>query len=162
MFDAVRFWLDLGVDGYRLDAIGTLFEDETLSDHRSGLTQEDLYRLSRRIGTHMENEEVMQHWLDMYGLQHDLPEIHDVMRELRAVVDEYDDRVLVGETEDLAYHGTGEDELHMVFNFPLMRMKRLDPVWICENQRIRLADLPPGGWPCNTLNNHDTLVYACW
>jgi alpha-glucosidase len=156
MFDAVRFWLDQGVDGYRLDAIGTLFEDESLRDHRSELTQADLYRLSRRIGTHMESQVVMQHWTAMYQYQHDLPETHEVMRELRAVVDEYDDRMLVGETEDLAYHGAGEDELHMVFNFPLMRMKRLDPVWIRENQRTRLAGLPPGGWPCNTLNNHDT------
>ena len=40
MFDAARFWLDMGVDGFRLDAIGTLFEDPSLEDHHATLTQE--------------------------------------------------------------------------------------------------------------------------
>ena len=45
MWDAVRFWLDLGVDGYRLDAIGTIFEDPDMPDRRWALTLLDLYRL---------------------------------------------------------------------------------------------------------------------
>ena len=42
MFDAVRFWLDMGVDGFRLDAIGTIFEDPDLPDQKAGITQEEL------------------------------------------------------------------------------------------------------------------------
>jgi alpha-glucosidase len=84
------------------------------------------------------------------------PGLHDLMRELRALVDEYPgDRVLVGEDEDVAFHGAGDDELHLVFNFPLMRAGRLTPAHIRANQAMRLAELPPGAWPCNTLGNHD-------
>jgi alpha-glucosidase len=44
----------------------------------------------------------------------------------------------------------------MVFNFPLMRTERLTPEHIRQNQAERLAALPPGAWPCNTLGNHDS------
>jgi alpha-glucosidase len=82
--------------------------------------------------------------------------IHELMQELRALVDEYPgDRVLIGEDEDVAFHGAGDDELHLVFNFPLMRAGRLTPAHIRANQTVRLAELPPGAWPCNTLGNHD-------
>jgi alpha-glucosidase len=64
--------------------------------------------------------------------------------------------VLVGEDEDVAVHGTGDDELHLVFNFPLLRVERLTPAHIHANQALRLAELPPGAWPCNTLGNHDS------
>ena len=88
------------------------------------------------------------------------------MQDLRTVIDEYDDRVLVGESEHIAYYGDGSNELHLNFNFPLMKpehpipnwlmTKRLTPAWIRANQHERLAELPPGAWPCNTLGNHDT------
>ncbi len=85
------------------------------------------------------------------------PGVHELMQELRALVDEYSgDRVLVGEDEDVAFHGTGDNELHLVFNFPLMRAERLLPTHIRANQAMRLSELPPGAWPCNTLGNHDT------
>ncbi|MBA3946086.1 MAG: hypothetical protein H0X37_16160 [Herpetosiphonaceae bacterium] len=64
--------------------------------------------------------------------------------------------MLVGEDEDVAFHGTGDDELHLVFNFPLMRVDRLTPAHIRANQAIRLSELSPGAWPCNMLGNHDT------
>ncbi|MGZ9222038.1 MAG: alpha-amylase family glycosyl hydrolase, partial [Anaerolineales bacterium] len=69
--------------------------------------------------------------------------------------------VLVGENDNVTYHGDGANELHMVFNFPLMRTDRLTPGWIHANQQERLMSLPPGAWPCNTLNNHDSArVYS--
>ena len=82
MFDAMRFWLDRGVAGFRLDAITTLFEDPTL--HNEPLTGK----------------------LDPSGfpesnhtLTSGLPEVHDVLRRLRKLIDSYppDQRVLVGE-----------------------------------------------------------------
>src|SRR3712207_8666898 len=48
------------------------------------------------------------------------------------------DRVLVGEDEDVAFHGAGDDELPLVFNFPLMRVERLTPAHIRTNQALRL------------------------
>ena len=62
------------------------------------------------------------------------------MKDLRAVLDEYPgDRLLVGEDDDIAYLGDGADELHLVFNFPLMRTERMTPAHIRQNQAERLA-----------------------
>jgi alpha-glucosidase len=156
MFDAVRFWLDMGVDGFRLDAIGTIFEDIDLPDHPVEQSLEELMRLAYEAKTEEDQKQFSNLWESMFAYQHDQPGIHDLMRDLRSLIDEYDDRVLVGETDEISFYGSGDDELHMIFNFPLMRTDRITPIWVRENQRDRLAELPPGAWPCNTLNNHDT------
>ncbi|MGC9396926.1 MAG: glycoside hydrolase family 13 protein [Anaerolineae bacterium] len=157
MWDAVRFWLDLGVDGYRLDAIGTIFEDPDLPDQTTGLTLLDLYRQRMVAQSPSEVEAVVEVGKEMFKYQFDRPdEMHPLMKELRTVVDEYEGRMLVGEDDNIAYYGNGDDELHMVFNFPLMRTERLTPEHIRQNQAERLAALPPGAWPCNTLGNHDS------
>ncbi len=156
MFDAVRFWLDRGVDGFRLDALGTLFEDPALRDHESPANHSDLVRRTLTTNDEAEREAAYAEGRRLFERQVDMPEVHAVMRELRAVVDEYDERVLVGETEEIAYHGQANDELHLVFNFPLMRTPRLTPAWVRANQAARLAALPEQAWPCNTLGNHDS------
>ncbi len=82
MFDAMRFWLDRGVAGFRLDAIPTLFEDPQLRDEpeTGGINAQGDPNLN-----------------DIYT--DNLPEVHDVMRRMRAMVDRYPgDRVLIGET----------------------------------------------------------------
>ncbi len=162
MFNAARLWLDMGVDGFRLDAIGTLFEPPSLPDSPAATTPRDLFRAWHTAITEMEPVEAIERELKaMFHYQVDQPGVHDVLRALRALVDEYDDRVLVGETDDIAYHGNGNDELQLVFNFPLMRTRRLTPAWVRANQSARLASLPPGAWPCNTLGNHDVQrVYS--
>ncbi len=156
MFDAVRFWLDMGVDGYRLDAIGTVYEDEALPDHQAGMTLEELLARSYQASNPAESKVLASAWEEMFRHQHDLPGIHDLMKDLRRVIDEYEDRVLVGETDEIAFYGTGDDELHMVFNFPLMQTERITPGWVRENQKARLALIPSISWPCNTLGNHDS------
>jgi len=148
MWEAVRFWLDLGVDGFRLDAIATIFEHPDLPDHTLPLPAERIF--DANVLTRNEYEQLMLFQIHQPG-------IHELMQDLRRLVDEYPgDRVLVGEDEDVAYHGTGDDELHLLFNFPLMLAERLTPEHIRSNQALRLSELPPGAWPCNTLGNHDT------
>lgn len=166
MFDAARFWLKLGVDGFRLDAIGTLFENPTMPDHAAKISQSELHRRGRLARTGKEKKILGSQWHAMFKHQLDQPGVHELMRELRSVADEFPDRVLVGETDDIEYHGNGRNELHMVFNFPLMKTPRpndhrsgaarLTPKWIRANQKARLAKLPQGAWPCNTLGNHDS------
>ena len=101
MFRTVRFWLDKGVDGFRLDAINTLFEREDLRDEPavSGTNEYGESSLS------------MQY-------QRNLPEVHGVMRELRKLTDSYPgDRLLIGEiytqsTEEMKdWYGKKNDEL---------------------------------------------------
>lgn len=147
MWDAVRFWLDMGVDGFRLDAIATIYEHPDMPDHTLPIPTE---RIADGHGFgEKEWEELMRHQVQQPG-------VHELMKELRALIDEYPgDRVLVGEDDDVLYHGEGDDELHLVFNFPLMKVERLTPKHIYANQERRLAELPAGAWPCNTLGNHD-------
>ncbi|OGO30930.1 MAG: glucohydrolase [Chloroflexi bacterium RBG_16_54_18] len=156
MFDVVRFWLDLGVDGFRLDAIETVYEHPDLPDHTARVTQPELYSISRNIVTPEDRAAWLLNWESMFGNQVYQPGIHQLMQELRNVVDEFDDRLLVGETEKLSFYGNGKNELHLLFNFPLMRTRRLTAEWVRANQEERLSWMPEEAWPCNTLNNHDT------
>jgi alpha-glucosidase len=98
-------------------------------------------------------------WKDMYKFQVNQDGMHTLMQELRVVIDEYEDRLLIAEDDNLAYHSSGDNELHLVFNFPLMRTQHLTPSWIRSNQRERLAalaNISQQAWPCNTLGNHDS------
>jgi alpha-glucosidase len=160
MWDAVRFWLDLGVDGYRLDAIGTIYEDPDLTPHDAPMDLAQLRRVFQTAKTTQEKKRAWKYWQAMFKHQWGQPGVHDLMRELRGILDEYDgNRMLVGEDDDIAYHGDGNNELHLVFNFPLMRAERLTPSHIRRNQKERLTQLealPTPGWPCNTLGNHDS------
>lgn len=160
MWDAARFWLELGVDGYRLDAIATIYEDPKLTPHNVPLDLAGLRHASELAKTRAERKKVWKDWHDMFKNQLGQPGLHELMKELRAVVDEFDgDRMLVGEDDDIRYLGNGDDELHLVFNFPLMRADRITPSHIRANQTERLSQLealPVKGWPCNTLGNHDS------
>jgi alpha-glucosidase len=165
MFAAARFWLELGVDGYRLDAIGTIFEDPDLPDHDAEISMREFFQQTRATFPDLPDPETEATLYEqrerMHKYQINQPGVHELLQDLRVVVDEYDDRVLIGEADEIAYYGDGTNELHMVFNFLLMRTDRLTPDWIRKNQAERLGALPPAGWPCNTLNNHDSpRVYS--
>lgn len=153
MFAAVRFWLDLGVDGFRLDAIESLFEHPDLPDHSGRYTDLDMFRTFQRDPDAPSFADTSRY---LFTYQMRQPGIHELFQEIRALVDEYDNRVLVGETDDVAYHGQHNDELHLVFNFSLMHRSPITPNGIRANQQERLAALPAGAWPCNTLGNHDS------
>lgn len=160
MWDAARFWLDLGVDGYRLDALGTIFEDPKLTPHNVPMNLAELRRFSETAKTPREIRLKNKYWYDMFKHQWGGPGLHDLMKELRSILDGYGgDRMLVGEDDNIDYMGNGDDELHLVFNFPLMRTERITPDHIRRNQKerlTRLEALPVKGWQCNTLGNHDS------
>ncbi len=159
MWKAVRFWLDMGVDGFRLDALGTIYEDPDLTPHTVPWTLSELRHFSDIARRPKEKKLVEKYWYDMFKNQWGGPGLHDLMKELRLILDEYPgDRMLVGEDDNIAYMGNGDDELHMVFNFPLMRTEHLTPDWVRTNQTERLRRLEAlatRGWGCNTLGNHD-------
>lgn len=161
MWQAARFWLDLGVDGFRLDAIGTIYEDPALTPHSVPLNLAQLRRASDLAQTPAQKRKIQKYWFEMFKYQWGGPGLHALMQELRAILDEYPgDRMLVGEDDNIDYMGDGNNELQLVFNFPLMRGEGpLTPAYIRKNQRERLARLaliPAGGWPCNALGNHDS------
>jgi alpha-glucosidase len=153
--DVMRFWLDLGVDGFRLDAPDAAFEDAALTDHTEPRSLSELRRAWITVATEAEQADVAAGLARMFDRQLDQPEVHDLLRELRAVVDTYRDRVLIGETDQVAYYGSGSDELQLVFNFPLMRTPLLAPASVRANLAERWAAKPASSWDAITLGNHD-------
>src|SRR4051794_4759698 len=153
--DAMRFWLDLGVDGFRLGAPDAAFEDPTLADHAEPRSLSELRRGWVTAAGDAERSAIERGLARMFARQLDQPEVHGLMRELRAVVDSYPGRVLIGETDQVGYLGSGEDELHLVFDFPLMRSSWLEVDALRSHLVGRWAAIPEGGWDGITLGNHD-------
>ena len=144
MHDVLRFWLRRGVDGFRVDVISHIVKDAAFRDNpvNPGWTGEgpDIIRLAQTYSS-------------------DQPEVHDVIVEMRRVVDEFDDRVLIGEIylpieRLVAYYGKELQGVHLPFNFQL-----LDARWnAAEIGRLiekYEAALPQGAWPNWVLSNHD-------
>jgi len=145
MFGAMRFWLDRGVAGFRLDAITELFEDAQLRD-------------APVLGG--SNAQGDPNLSDVYTKN--LPEVHDLMRRLRAMLDTYpDNRVLIGETyvpttEDLDawYGGARRNELQLPMDTLLGLGNKLD----ADTFRQRLIEAQTqlhGSQPLYVFDNHD-------
>lgn len=140
MWDAVRFWLDLGVDGYRLDAIGTIYEDPNLTPHKVPMNSAELRRFSDLAKTAEETKLKDKYWHDMFKNQWGQDGLHELMKELRSVLDEYEgDRMLVGEDDNIDYMGNGDDELQLVFSFPLMRTDRITPILYSQKSKGKIG-----------------------
>ncbi len=144
MHDVLRFWLDRGVDGFRVDVIWHLLKDP---DFRDNPPNPDW----------TPDEPEVRHILQIMTC--DQPGIIDLVKGFRKVLDEFDDRVLIGEIyltieRMCAYYGDDLDGAHLPFNFHLL----MDP-WkaevvgglIDEYERM----LPKGAWPNWVLGNHD-------
>ena len=144
IYDAMRFWLRRGVDGFRIDVIWHLIKDEQFRDNppNPGFAPD-----------RPPHEAV----IPLYTA--DRPEVHEIIREMRSVTDEFPGRLLIGEiylpVERLVtYYGQDLSGLHLPFNFALLfapwRARHLAKL-IEEYE----AALPPGGWPNWVLGNHD-------
>jgi alpha-glucosidase len=148
--DVMRFWLDRGVDGFRVDVLWLLGKDPQLRDNpvNPSWRQGDppWLRLLRR------NSE-------------DGPKVHEYVRLLRAVIDEYADRVMIGEVvlpaaRAVAFHGRRLDEAHLPHNFSLTELRTWSAVEIRGVVEEYEALLPPGAWPNWLLGDHDFLRIA--
>jgi alpha-glucosidase len=143
MLGEMRFWLDRGVDGFRVDVIWLMIKDAELRDEPEDPNWDGVNPHAR-----------LQH---IYSQGQ--PEVHKVIRQMRALLDEYDERMMVGEIylpnpALMTYYGAQFDECHLPFNFQLI----LSP-WKAQAVRALVdqyeADLPPGAWPNWVLGNHD-------
>ena len=142
--DVMRFWLRRGVDGFRVDAVWYLIKDDQFRDNplnqefRSGGLPRDAL-------------------IPFYTA--DLPEVHDAISGMRRVLDEFPDRVLLGEIylpvdRLVAYYGRDLDGVHFPYNFALLTAN-----WDARSLARLIEEyegaLPPGGWPNWVLGNHD-------
>ena len=143
MYDVLRFWL-ARVDGFRVDVIWLLIKDAELRDNPPNPN----YR---------PDEPGIHRFLPVYSA--DQPETHEVIAEIRRVLDQYDERVLIGEIylpieRLVTYYGEDLGGAHLPFNFQLILTAWTTPA-IAKLITDYEAALPPGGWPNWVLGNHD-------
>jgi len=144
MHDVLRFWLKRGVDGFRLDAIWHLIKDDQFRDNPDNP--------DFRPG-----DQPLRALLPLYS--GDRPEVHDALRGMRKVIDEFPDRLMIGELylpfeRLMAYYGRDLAGAHLPFNFALLSApwQARDVAALIEEYE---AALPAGAWPNWVLGNHD-------
>lgn len=153
MLDTLRFWLDRGVDGFRIDVAHFMMKDPALRSNPPSSGPKD--------GTKALNQYDSQNHL--YDKGH--PDILAVHRNIRSVVDEYDDRFTVGEIHEpdwskwAEYYGKDRSGLHMPYNFSLLWAK-----WDASEFRTNIVGqesvLPDDAWGNHVLGNHDEPRFA--
>jgi alpha-glucosidase len=143
MHDVLRFWLQRGVDGFRVDALRQLVKDERLRDNPPNPDPNP--------------RSPYDALLPVYST--DRPETHEAIREMRGVLEEYGDRLLIGELyvpieRLVTYYGEGNAGVHLPFNFHL-----ISTPWNAREISTLIetyeAALPEGAWPTWVLGNHD-------
>jgi alpha-glucosidase len=155
--DSVKFWLDRGVDGLRLDAINFCFHDDQLRDNPAKPLQERVGR-----GFSPDNPYAFQY----HYYNNTQPENLAFLEELRALLDRYEDVAALGEisSEDslatMAEYTSGH-RLHMGYSFELLT-DDFSAGYIrgtVQNLEAKMHD----GWPCWAISNHDVeRVLSRW
>lgn len=144
MYEVMRFWFRKGVDGFRIDVLWHLLKDEQFRDNPA----------NPNFGPGDPPHHAL---MPLYTT--DLPEIHDVIADMRAVADSFGDRVLIGEIylpieRLVAYYGRNLRGVHLPFNFSL-----IGTTWHARRIASLIDEyegaLPKGGWPNWVLGNHD-------
>jgi alpha-glucosidase len=144
MLNVLRFWLDRSVDGFRVDVMHHLVKDTEFRDNPPN--PEWLPGMSP-----------YRELLTTYTV--DLPEVQEIVAQMRAVIEEYDDRMLVGEIylpveRLMAYYGASGKGAHLPFNFQLIRLPWKAKEISTAVERYE-ALLPSYAWPNWVLGNHD-------
>ncbi|WP_067965895.1 alpha-amylase family glycosyl hydrolase [Nocardiopsis trehalosi] len=155
MLDVLRFWLDRGVDGFRIDALHMIAKDPALTDNPP---RDD----AAPNGADRQHPDHDTQW-HVHDRMH--PDLFDHIARMRALLDDYGartgrSRIAIGEVEAMPWEswvrflGRDLDGVHWSFNFNF-----LETPW--EPKALRLSieaqeeALPEGAWPNHVLSNHD-------
>ncbi len=143
----LRFWLDRGVDGFRIDVAHGLYKQVELADNPPGLVPDGV----------LFHASTMPHSWDQ-------PEVVEVYRRWREITEEYPDRVMVGEVflskvEQVARF-VGPHLLHQSFNFPLLAAPLEAGAWRQLITDSLAAFEGEGCAPTWVLSNHDVIRHA--
>lgn len=144
MYDVLRFWLGRGVSGFRMDAVSRLFEDPNLHD-------DPILPGKNAFGDPQIEHKYTQ----------DLPEVHDVLREIRAITDSYPgDPVLISEADEptitdlVKMYGGNDDEVQLPMDFQLADVNQLSAPRFRE-LLDQIEFNPVDGQPYFFFSNHD-------
>jgi oligo-1,6-glucosidase/alpha-glucosidase len=144
MVAVMRFWLDRGVDGFRIDVLWHMVKAEGLPDNPPN----PAYRpeMGEKLSLLQVNST-------------NQPEVHEIMAAFRALADSYGERLLVGEiflpVESLMdYYGRDRPEVHLPFNFQLLEAD-WNAAGLARMIAAYEAALPSGGWPNWVMGSHD-------
>jgi alpha-glucosidase len=146
LLDVARFWLERGIDGFRLDVVNFYVHDALLRDNPSlnlSKTPPRPHQFQRQLYTRAQ------------------PETLDFITRLRAVLDEYG-AIAVGEIEDeeplkvQRDYTDGADRLHTTYSFYLLRQRALTPAIVKEAMD---GWRDARGWPSWSLSNHDVVRF---
>ncbi|WP_422372704.1 alpha-glucosidase family protein [Hoeflea sp.] len=157
LLDVVRFWLDRGVDGFRLDTINFYFHDKELRDNPP-------------LAKELRNDSIApavnpyNHQLHLYDKNR--PENLDFLRRFRALLDEYPGTTAVGEVGDaqiglqiVADYTSGVDKMHMCYAFEFLANDRITVARVKQVMNDFMA-VAPEGWACWAFSNHDVVRHA--
>ncbi|MBB6408229.1 alpha-glucosidase family protein [Mesorhizobium sangaii] len=154
LLETVRFWLERGVDGFRLDTVNYYVHDRWLRSNPP--------LASSVAGTNSETNTYLyqEHLFDKTQ-----PENLVFLKRFRALLDEYEDRAAVGEIGDegrslqtLAAYTTGGDKLHMCYTFDLLgpQFSAAHVRGCVEAFEAAVSD----GWVCWAFSNHDVVRHV--
>jgi alpha-glucosidase len=144
MASTMRFWLDRGVDGFRVDASAVLIKDDLLRDNPPNREADD---------------ETPPPQANIPVFTDDRPEAMDCIEYIREVLDEYDARLLCGEVQGKTdrighFYGNSKPRLHLPLNFAL-----LDSEWNAVSLQATIDAyfnaIPKGAWPDFVIGGHD-------
>ncbi len=153
LLDVARFWLERGVDGFRLDTINFYFADKQLRDNPP-------------LPAEMRNDSIAPA-VNPYNWQNHIhsknqPENLDFLRRLRAVMEPYG-AAAVGEVGDaqrgleiMGQYTSGDDLMQMCYAFEFLAKDKLTAARVAETFE-RLENAAPDGWACWAFSNHDVM-----
>lgn len=151
MLSVLAFWLDRGVDGFRLDVANSFLHDAALRDNPP------IPMAERKNFDWGHADRLQEHVYDS-----NRPDNLAFITRIRKLVDSYGDRFVFGEFAEkeklLGTYAGGEDGLHSGYTFSLLHRRRFDKAAI-ENEIRNLAAFDHL-WPCNTFSNHDVMRIA--
>ncbi|EPX78960.1 beta-galactosidase BglA [Litoreibacter arenae] len=157
LLDVTRFWLDRGVDGFRLDTINFYFADKELRDNPA-LPPE------KRNATIAPSVNPYNHQEHLYSKNQ--PENLAFLKSYRALLDEYPATTSVGEVGDaqrglelLGEYTAGDDHVHMCYAFEFLSAEKLTASRVVETM-TRLDAAAPDGWACWAFSNHDVIRHT--
>ena len=157
LLDIARFWLDRGVDGFRLDVINFYFADAQLRDNPPCPPE-------RRNADIAPSVNPYNHQEHLYSKNQ--PENLAFLRRFRALLDEYPGATAMGEVGDaqrgleiLGEYTAGDDLVHQCYAFEFLAADPLTAERMAQTLR-RLDEVAPDGWACWAFSNHDVVRHA--